>query len=350
MSERYSPVMDENEQFESVRDEAEHRFARQLSAGIDPRERRALLRWLSESPENARAYEATERLWDELGELKDGADARALRDEAEEVARRSRQEADMRPMPPLEKRRRRRGKRRTAAALAAGVAALAVLGVWQFSPLLNDGAATTLATAPTERRSETLADGSTVTLNVATRVEPRLTETVREVVLTQGEAVFNVEHDPQRPFVVDVGKNMRVTALGTRFQVRHGDEGAAVTLLEGRVRVEHGAAARVLEVGQQALLAAAGGIRVQTVDLEEATSWSRGWMVFRGQSLRYVVDEVNRYAEHKIRIADPALAGLQLSGNFYLGDSSSMVAAMSVVLPLQVEEDGKTYILHRRGG
>jgi transmembrane sensor len=155
-----------------------------------------------------------------------------------------------------------------------------------------------------------------------------------------------VTHDPQRPFVVDVGPDTRVTALGTRFQVRTEDKGAAVTLLEGSVRVERGRESRVLEVGEQALLAAAGGIDVHAVDLEETTSWSRGWMVFRGQSLRYVVDEVNRYAERKIRIADPALTGLQLSGNFYLGDSASMVAAMSVVLPLAVERDGKTYVLH----
>lgn len=347
VSERYSIVMDENEQFESVRDEAEHRFARQLS-GTGREERRSLLHWLSRSPENARAYEATERLWNELGRLRDDTGVPALRAEAKRIARDSRAEAAA-----AEDRARKRRRRAVWAstALAASLAALAVTAVFElYYPGFGGSDATTLATAPSERRSETLADGSTVTLNVDTRVETRLKETAREVVLAEGEAMFTVEPDPARPFVVRVGPETRVTALGTRFQVRHRQEGAAVTLLEGSVRVDRGDESRVLEVGQQALLAAAGGIDVRTVDLEQATSWSRGWMVFRGQSLRYVVDEVNRYAEHKIRIADPALANLQLSGNFYLGDSSSMAAAMSVVLPLQVEQDGQTYILHRRGG
>lgn len=340
MSERYTTVMDEKGHTETVRDEAESRFARELSHRDDRQERLSLTRWLSESPAHARAYEATRRLWDELGRLRTDADARALRDEAEETARRSRAEAAAQRYSP----HRRRPIWQTA--LAAGLAALAVFGVLEFSPLL-DGNATTLATSHTERRSETLADGSTVTLNVDTLVKARLEETSRVVKLAQGEAVFNVKHDPSRPFVVDVGSDTRVTALGTRFQVRHEDEGDAVTLLEGSVRVERGGRSRILKVGEQALLATAGGIDVHTVDLKEATSWSRGWMVFRGQSLRYVVDEVNRYAEHKIRIADPALSDLQLSGNFYLGDSASMVAAMSVVLPLQVDRDGETYVLDR---
>lgn len=344
VSERYTTVMGEKGHSDTVRDEAERRFARQLSRRGGADERLSLARWLGESPEHARAYEATERLWDELGRLRSDPEVRAMRGEAEATARRSRAEAaaEAASSPRLTL------KRWTAMALAAGLAALAVLGVYESRLLdFGPGDATSLATASSERRSETLADGSTVTLNVDTRVEARMQAAAREVVLTEGEALFNVQSDPSRPFVVRVGSEMRVTALGTRFQVRHRSDGAAVTLLEGRVRVDRGGVSRVLEVGEQALFAAAGGIDVQTVDLEEATSWSRGWMVFRGQSLGYVVDEVNRYAEHKIRIADPDLADLELSGNFYLGDSASMVAAMSVVLPLRVERDGEAFVLRR---
>lgn len=53
------------------------------------------------------------------------------------------------------------------------------------------------------------------------------------------QALFEVAHDPTRPFVVDAGV-AQVWALGTRFDVRRPDEGVDVVLLEGAVEAEAG--------------------------------------------------------------------------------------------------------------
>lgn len=318
-----------------IRNEAERRFARQLARDCGPEERAALKRWLDESPEHERAYRATEHLWDELGELRGDPDMAPLRVGAEITARRMRE-------------RRTRARTWRGLAMAASVAAIAVAGV-MAAYVVQDTRGQTLQTALDERRSEILADGSTVTLNVRTKVEAQLDEQIRQIVLHEGEALFDVEHDRKRPFVVEVGNGATVTALGTRFQVREDGPSTIVTLLEGSVRVEHRTgAARVLDIGQQARIHPDGHITVAAVEVEQATSWTRGWMVFRNQPLHSVVANVNRHTDRPIRIADPALADMPLSGNFYLGDSASMAAAMAIVLPIKITEAENEFVLEFR--
>lgn len=321
-----------------IREAAERHFTRQISSGREASPDLELQQWLDASPEHRRAYAATRANWLLLEELQKDPDIVQIMAAAQREARQWRAE-------------RRRRRRRWGVALAAAASVLVtVLAVPRLLGLHDDfsAGATTLVTAPAERRSEVLADGSTVTLNVETRVQARVDDEVRHLVLTDGEAVFGVRHDPERPFVVRVGRNATVTALGTRFQVRHSGDTALVTLLEGSVRVDRGGQSRVLAVGEQAIIER-GGLHVRQVSLEDATSWSRGWMVFRGQPLQHVVAEVNRYAEQKIRIADPAIAELPLSGNFYLGDSASLTAAMAVVLALDVQQDDGDFVLRRQG-
>lgn len=324
---------------DAVRTTAERLFARQLSSPGNDHERMALLRWLNESPEHQRAYDATQATWAALGELHEDADLAALALKAEATARDWRRES------------RQTARRRKPLWLAPALAAsmLLALSAVLFTVMMRDDFAaggTLLATEMSERRSEVLADGSTVTLNAETRVEAKVDGQVRQIRVDDGEAVFGVSHDPARPFVVRVGRDITVTALGTRFHVRHRTGEARVTLLEGSVRVERGGQSRILGVGEQAVFGDQEW-RVQQVDLADATSWARGWMVFRGQPLRHVVEEVNRYAQHKIRIADAELGERPLSGNFYLGDSASMTAAMAVLLALDVQRDGDDFILHR---
>ena len=87
------------------------------------------------------------------------------------------------------------------------------------------------------REAVTLADGSRVTLNTRTRGRALVNEQERRFWLEEGEAYFEVAHDPARPFVVMAGKD-RVTVLGTRFSVRYEDGRTEVTVLEGRVRLD----------------------------------------------------------------------------------------------------------------
>ena len=86
---------------------------------------------------------------------------------------------------------------------------------------------TVYSTAQGQRRAIDLADGTHVVLNGASSIAVRLEHGRREVTLAQGEAAFDVVHDPSRPFQVAVG-DQTLRDIGTEFNVlRAGGQGRA---------------------------------------------------------------------------------------------------------------------------
>ena len=102
---------------------------------------------------------------------------------------------------------------------------------------------TRYVTAIGEQRTIQLDDGSRIILDTSSEVAVRLTGNRRSVTLTAGQAMFDVQGDPARPFVVAAG-DTKVTAIGTRFDVRRSGAGARVILVDGRVDVRRDTASR----------------------------------------------------------------------------------------------------------
>lgn len=99
-----------------------------------------------------------------------------------------------------------------------------------------------LATTAGETRTVRLADGSTVRLDAATRLDAAFDAERRTIRLSQGQARFAVAHET-RPFVVLAGGGS-VTARGTMFDVAVAGGRVDVRLLEGAVDVVLPARAR----------------------------------------------------------------------------------------------------------
>jgi transmembrane sensor len=188
-----------------------------------------------------------------------------------------------------------------------------------------------------ERRTVMLADGSRVTLDTASKVAVRLDRNRRSITLAEGQALFDVEHDRSRPFVVTAG-DARVTALGTRFDVRLSGQGARVTLVEGRVAVEtYGARPKrwTLAPDQRIVTTSKNPAPART-DAASAVSWASGRLTFDNTPVSVAVAEVNRYTMTPIRLEAQAIAQVPVSGVFDTGDVEGFVAALQDLYGVEV--------------
>ena len=88
-----------------------------------------------------------------------------------------------------------------------------------------------------EQRTLALEDGSLIHLNTQSEVRIAYTDTERRVDLIKGEALFDIETEPERPFKVNAGDTV-AEALGTVFNVRLLRDSAVVSVVEGKVRVD----------------------------------------------------------------------------------------------------------------
>lgn len=105
--------------------------------------------------------------------------------------------------------------------------------VWQAKPTMQMAAQNPVGQIVTK----TLDDGTKVTLSAKSDMEITYYRHQRHVLLKEGEAIFEVTKDPERPFVVETN-TAKITVLGTRFAVNRLENLVRVSVDHGRVRVE----------------------------------------------------------------------------------------------------------------
>lgn len=188
---------------------------------------------------------------------------------------------------------------------------------------------------PGAPRPITLADGSAIRLNGESQVRVKLGEHERLLRL-EGEGFFEVAPDKSRPFSVEV-EGVRVTAVGTRFNVDQrrtpGGMVVDVEVFEGVVKVATGRGGAVyIRAGEQAKVSR-GVVRRMALarpELEtDVPSWAKGWLEFDGATLATVVEDLERATGVKVKLAEPAVGRVLVSGRFAYDDAENALAAMA---------------------
>jgi transmembrane sensor len=205
------------------------------------------------------------------------------------------------------------------------------------------------------QRTVELVDGSTIELNVRSKIRVRLSKKVREVELIEGQALFHVARDPTRPFVVRSDAT-NVRAVGTQFDVYRKDSGTTVTVLEGRVAVVPAAAQlqeEAVPAASSSFLTAGDQITVPTnsssavtprpirTDVAAATAWVQKRLIFEETPLSKVVEEFNRYNTRRLVIVDPELRSVEVSGVYSASDPDSLLGFLRSQPNIQLRETDK---------
>lgn len=314
--------------------QAEAWLARLHAPDCSAGERAEFEDWLAQAPANIEAYLEIERIQSMVAELSS--------DELLRAAARS-----ARRMPPV-----RPASRRWLPIGSAIAATLAVaVGTVLWFGRAPEVAVVEYATAVGEQRTLTLADGTQVLLDTNSSLATRFDADSRDVELRQGRAQFVVGKDPQRPFVVHAGSST-VRDIGTTFQVSRAGSDVNVGLIEGAVVVAAGqgaaASSAMLAPGEQVTVSQAGVIAdKQPLDVAVAKAWPLGDLVFKDRRLDLLVDEMNRYSRTQLRLADPSLGEVTVSGVFHIGDQDALVAVLERGWSLRAERTNGEIVLHR---
>ena len=330
--------------------------------------------WLSSDEAHRQAFQRLESFW----QLSDGVAARwPTEDEVEQdeysgtesvTAWRSRLEAvaPERREPHASSRVRPRsfGWLLVGAPLLAIVALAAVI----YWPLINvaikGGWRTSVRTGIGETRTLTLPDGTTVWEAGKTSLVATLLPHSRSVVLSGGDAYFQVAREPGRPFTVRAG-SATVTDVGTAFDVKVLD-GVVVSVAEGMVRVSTGApsgqsrAARQglgsvvmtnldtveLKAGQRLALQAFTRVPiVTTVNPAEVGGWRQGRIQYMDEPLAGVVADLSRYSTRRIVVGDAKVADLRVTGVVFLDNINGWLASLESTFRVNVATEGDGTVL-----
>lgn len=194
-------------------------------------------------------------------------------------------------------------------------------------------------TAVGERRQVQLADGSQLELAPQTRVDVLFEQHRRVLRLYAGEVFVQVAADPQRPFEVEA-RGGRIRALGTAFDVRHGESSVQLAVTEHTVRVSLDSTAQAIDVpqGQGLRYGSRWLSQPQDIDVNAATAWRRGRLVFNAKPLGEVVDELGRYHTGIILIRDAELRDLPVTGIVGTADTAAQLQLLEQSLPVRIRK------------
>jgi transmembrane sensor len=310
--------------------EASEWFIDFRAGDVNGEARLRFIEWLRRSPEHIQAYLEVAGAWSELpssdpdGRLDIASLIARARNDSEVIAISPAKPNPARDLPTVDPRAFRTRRRRFVPAVAALAMLASIVAVFVW---IDRDTARSYATGIGEQRTIQLADGSTVELNARSKVEVRLTDRRRDVALIEGQALFRVAKDKQRPFVVRAGE-AQVRAVGTEFDVYKKQIETVVTVLEGRVETYPGsddAAAIVISAGEQLTVVPHIATKPTRTDTAAATAWVQKRLIFEETPLSEVADEFNRYNRRPLAIDDPELAKLKISGVYSSIDPASLI-------------------------
>ena len=243
---------------------------------------------------------------------------------------------------------------RVAAAVA--VLLLAGLATWQFTRPVGPHR---IRTAFGETRTVTLPDGSTVLLNgntTLTFAADWQEGTPREVWL-EGEGFFKVAKQAAptggRVKFVTHTPNLDISVLGTQFNVNTRRGNTAVTLLEGKVRLENprNRQARVLEMkpGDHAQLVQG----IEKVDLRPAkaeayAAWTKRLFLFDNTPLRDIATLLNDTYGLEVIFEDRELAERRFTANMPSDNPETLLNVVAATFDLDVTRTDRQLIFRRK--
>jgi transmembrane sensor len=219
---------------------------------------------------------------------------------------------------------------RTRLAVATGAAIAACL-LLVFLPGLLPGLHADHVTRTAELRDVVLADGSRLSLGPRTGLDFSLSPDRRQASLLDGEVFFEVAADRARPFVVDAA-GIEVAVVGTVFDVRVSRTAVTVAVRSGLVDVRSegkGSPPVRLSAGDRLVVdRATRRLKQDRIEPAEVASWRDGRLFVDGVTVAELVEELGRYNDGWIIVADSRLAAQRVTGLFDVKDMDRALAAL----------------------
>ncbi len=287
--------------------EYEQLIARYLNGEFSGQDEAEIIRWISEKPENKKIFL----------EVKDTWDASLKKDvsETEQLLQ-------------FYKRQVSRKRKSSYPAWISGIAVAAILivGVIIGSLLQNNypGGQSRLESfsVPMGSRSQlTLSDGTVVSLNSASRLEPgdNFSSRNREVMLI-GEAYFEVKADKHHPFTVKTEK-FTITVTGTKFNVSSysDDQKISATLAEGRIKLTTRGDNKTITLNPGEKIAFNQNTMqavLEKADIESEMAWINGEFIFKEIPFPDLIRRLERWYDVRLQYKGNVFDAMTYSGKF----------------------------------
>jgi transmembrane sensor len=171
----------------------------------------------------------------------------------------------------------------------------------------------------------------------------------REVWLS-GEGLFKISHvynksNTPLKFIVNAD-HCQVKVLGTIFNVRTAPDSTAVTLLQGKVKLNAPQDSTLLSPGEYAVYRTGIHSLVKAeADTSIVTAWVKAKYIFKSASVKEICQKLTAYYGSRYVVNNEALSRKQISGSLDLSSEAVSVKTLRILLNTSIRSEGRTYYI-----
>lgn len=228
---------------------------------------------------------------------------------------------------------------------------LTIVGVYFF--VSQKSLSSTVLIVSVERGQKaniTLPDGSKVWLNSQSKLSyPANFNTKKRELQLEGEAYFEVFHNPDKPFIVH-SKNISVEALGTAFGLKAYNEDCLISsiLMRGKIRVHTPAGEVVLLPNERVMYDKTSRKMVKSIlsNATDFTGWIHNELRFENESLSEIAKTIQRIYNIEIIFASEKLKKQRFTGTVNNNSLESILNIISLSSPVSFQIKAQKVILY----
>lgn len=167
-----------------------------------------------------------------------------------------------------------------------------------------------------------------------------------------GEAFFQVQHDPQRPFRISTSRST-ISVLGTSFLVNADDHSDKVIVLTGKLSVTETTSHKeaMLIAGQEAIVADRSLQQTQITD-SNFMAWKTGVLDFKNTPLPKVLNDLADYYATPMAIAhdnqEADLQRIHLNVQFHNQLLEQVIDELQLLTGLSVKTENGIHIFYKK--
>lgn len=296
--------------------------------------RQKFRRWIMEPEDRKTKDEVLRELWDEAQAPYSSVDEKGWQRLSAEIAAQN-----------------RRSRMRLWKRAALGAAAVVVAGLFLSQYLLLSdrieraecNRTLCYVTSQESKGEFMLPDGTSVWLNGNSRLtlSERFDGAQRRVKL-EGEGFFDVSRNPERPFIVEIGRR-QIEVLGTAFDVKsyaHLDY-QEVVLVRGLIHIHSAGGRSVRLEPNDRYVACTQGTEesVTQVDASDYSHWMDRLLIFDNKPLGNILVSLERWYNMEFDVACNVNLSAHLSFNVKYESVDEILRAVSLIIPIRYNID-----------
>ena len=237
------------------------------------------------------------------------------------------------------------------AGMAAAIAVLCLcgaLGIWLLNDWGTDERLLSLKNGPEDNTLvTTLEDGSIIYLaQDATLSYPEHFEADKRLVKLDGNALFDVSGNKQRPFLIET-KYTTIEVVGTAFNVKNnGKNDFELSVQRGLVKVtrlDNGESSFV-KAGETVILNKNLFLKSPTSDMDQIARYTER-IQFKDETLANIVRVINRMSSQQVQLSSSELENRRLTVSFYDNSPAAMTELICLALGLTSEQKEDTLVI-----